>query len=182
MHGHDRVTCRCMILPDCRAANDRFWALIRDGLRARGHCRARRSDAGHARFHGRIGCARSDLVADLRLSVSGACCMAQVTLIGTPDFGVGRLPAGILPIGLRGARGRSARRSWPIFKDARLPITKRCRNRAGRHRRTMRQAWGFTLRKRCKPAAMRCLRRRCWQGGADIAAIDAVTWRLAAAQ
>ncbi|MGL4648335.1 MAG: phosphate/phosphite/phosphonate ABC transporter substrate-binding protein, partial [Caldilineaceae bacterium] len=80
-------------MPPVQAANDRLWAAIRDGMRARG------MDAPEALLR-----EPADLFAQWEapdLVLSQTCGMpyrtrlhGKVTLIGTPDFGVPGAPAG----------------------------------------------------------------------------------------
>jgi hypothetical protein len=123
-------------LPDCTAANDRYWELIRDAARDSG------VNAPDALTRG-----MPDLLAhwqrpDLVLSQTcgfpfRAVLQGRVTLIGTPDFGLEGCPPGYYQSVLIVRSG-----------DARdgldgLPITMRCRNRGGLRHKPMQPSWDF---------------------------------------
>ncbi len=159
--------------PEVREATDRYWAAIRDGLAARGI-------AAPGALH------RGDrwndwLAPDLILSQT--CGLpyrtqlhGKVTLVGTPDFGLPGLPAGHYCSVLVTRADETG--DWTRFADRRLAING-----------TDSQS-GFAAPQ--NHAAARGLRFDTWvvtgahvasaqavaDGRADIAAIDAVTWRL----
>ncbi len=159
--------------PELRGATDALWAALRDAMRARGLAAPERlaRDAAHW--------------TDPDLALSQTCGLpyrerlhAQVTLIGAPDYGLDGCPAGFYrsalvvraedrgrnPREFAGARfafnDRDSQSGWAALETALGPRSERGGLRTGAHRASVQAV-----------AA----------GAADIAAVDAVSWRLAQA-
>lgn len=159
--------------PEVRGATDAFWATLRDALCARGLAAPERlnRDATHW--------------TDPRLALSQTCALPyrlslhkRVTLIGAPDYGLDGCPPGCFrsvlvariddpreePAAFSGARfaynALNSQSGWAALQAALGPLPAEAGLRTGAHRASIQAV-----------AA----------GSAEIAAIDAVSWRLARA-
>ena len=161
---------------DTVRANDRFWALIRDGLRARGVAApdALGRGAGELLPHW--------LAPDLVLSQTcgfpyRAALHGQVTLVGTPDFGL----AGCAPGYYRSvfvARADDARDTLPAFDGAHIAYNDPMSQSGWAAPQAHAAKLGLRLAPGPCTGAHRLSALAVLEGRADLAAIDAVTWLL----
>jgi len=159
--------------PELRSATDAFWAALRDALRAQGAAAPDRlaRDARHW--------------TDPKLALSQTCGLpyrlrlhSAVTLVGAPDYGLDGCPPGFYRSALV-VRVNDRRRAVAEFADARFAF-----NAADSQ-----SGWAAleaTLGPRRPEAGLRTGAHRASiqavaAGLADVAAIDAVSWRLAQA-
>ncbi|MBI1173263.1 PhnD/SsuA/transferrin family substrate-binding protein [bacterium] len=161
---------------EAQGANDRLWALIRDGLRVRGLGAPAALTRGAAAYWPAW---TSD---DLTLSQTcgfpyRARLHDKVTLIGTPDYGVAGCPPGYYR-SVFVARASDPREDWNEFDGATLAFNEdlsqsgwaAAQNHAARH--------GIALRPHRRTGGHLLSARAVAEGKAEIAAIDAVTWRM----
>lgn len=162
--------------PELRAETDRYWALIRDRLRATGIA------------------ARESLVRDDRAWMAGwlspelllsqtcglpfrARLQGHVTLIGTPDFGVEGCPPGYYCSVLICRAGRPV----PTLEDLqglRFVVNEGLSQSGWAAPLAHMQARGLDLRVTLQSGGHVASARAVAEGRADWAALDAVTWRL----
>lgn len=162
--------------PDCRAANDRYWALIRDGLRGAGIAAP---DALTRNLPDYVGhWKRPDLV------FSQACGLPlrtvlrdRVTLIGTPDVGLNGCPPGYYQ-SLFVVRNDDARDGVLAFKDARFVFNEPLSQSGWGGPQAHTKGLGFVFRDAVETGAHSLSVKAVLGGQADIAALDAHTWRL----
>ena len=157
-------------------ANDRYWALIRDGLRAAG------LDAPDALTRGPGAYWPAWQAPDLVLSQTcglpyRARLHDRVTLIGTPDFGLDGCPPGYYR-SLFVARRDDPRAKLVDFMGGRLAYNEEL-SQSGwaapcHHAAALGLRWSSLLRTGAHAASSRAVA----EGEADIAAIDALTWAL----
>jgi ABC-type phosphate/phosphonate transport system substrate-binding protein len=159
--------------PEVAEATDAFWAALRDGLRARGLPApdALSRDAAHW--------------TDPDLALSQTCGMpyrlglhAQVTLVGAPDYGVGGCPPGYYCSVLI-ARADDMRRTPAEFAEARYAYNDST-SQSG-YAALAATLGPLATHRGLRTQAHRASIRAVAGGEADIAAIDAVSWRLAEA-
>ena len=161
---------------DLRAATDALWAGVRDALRAGGAAAPEALDRGADA--GALWTA-PDLV------LSQTCGLpfvrrlrGRVALVGTPDYGLPGCPPGWYR-SVVVARARDPREGVEGFRGARLAVN-------GADSQSGAQAMMFHIRDRAGPFFGQILvsgahersARMVAEGAADLAAIDAVTWRL----
>ena len=155
------------------AANDRLWSLIREGLRARG------IEAPDNLTRGELAYMPGWTAPDLVLSQTcglpfRARLHDRVTLIGTPDYGVEGCPPGHY----RSVFVARADREAPAFAGARLAyndgLSQSGWAAALAHAATLDVRFGETLETGGHRLSMLAVA----EGRADLAALDAVTWRL----
>jgi hypothetical protein len=125
--------------PVMAAANDRLWALIRDGLRARGIAGARCADRGEAAYW------QAWEAADLVLSQTcgypyRARLHSRVTYVGTPDYAVDGCPPGHYR-SVFVARADDPADLTPSFDGAAFAYNEGLSNPAGPRRRPMPPGW-----------------------------------------
>lgn len=162
--------------PPLQAANDRLWSLIRDALRARGMAAPdalRRGD--------------DDLwpvwtAPDLVLAQTcgfpyRARLHGQVTLVGTPDYGVEGCPPGHY-CSVIVVRADDPRRAVRDFDGARLAWNEALSQSGWAAPQDWAARAGIVLRAGPRTGAHRASVRAVAEGRADIAAIDAVTWEI----
>lgn len=162
---------------ETRAANDRFWGLIRDGMRARGIA----APDGLTRGDGAYWAAwqAPDLVLSQTCGLPYRSRLhGQVTLIGTPDYGV----AGCAPGYYRSVfvvRGDDPRRAVEDFAGARFAFNEGLSQSGWAAPQAHAAALGFQFRPDVESGGHVLSLRAVAEGRADIAALDAVTWALA---
>ena len=162
--------------PDCRDANDRYWALIRQGLQAKAvdAPEALTRDVPDLMAHWQ----RYDLVLSqtcgmpYKLALHG-----KVTLIGTMDYAVEGCPPGYYN-SVFVARAQDMRDSVSAFRDARFAYNQAHSNSGWATAQTHAAGLGFQFRPLLETGAHALSAHAVMDGLADIAAIDAVTWRL----
>lgn len=160
--------------PDTMAANDRFWAVIRDGLRARGIAAPDALCRDETRLYDQW------LSPDLVLSQTcglpyRADLHGKVTLVGTPDYGVEGAPPGYyrsrIVVRVDDARARLA-----DYEGARLACNS---GRSQSGWASIANHWPGALGCRYLPTGAHVDSVIAVASGqADLAAIDAVTWEL----
>ncbi|MCR8723070.1 phosphate/phosphite/phosphonate ABC transporter substrate-binding protein [Frigidibacter sp. ROC022] len=162
--------------PDLTAAHDSLWTLIRDGLSAEGIAAPQTLDRG-------IGLWEAWDSPDLLLGQT--CGMpyrtrlhGRITLVGTLDYGIEGAPPGFYRSVLVTRRGDST--DFAGYRDRSLAFNGQDsqsgwaapQNHAAEH--------GFRFTHTLHTGAHRASARAVAEGRADIAAIDAVTWRILA--
>ncbi|MEM9967559.1 MAG: PhnD/SsuA/transferrin family substrate-binding protein [Pseudomonadota bacterium] len=161
--------------PELSAPHARYWALIRAALRARG------IDAP------------VDLSNDVpelevwrspNLVFSQTCGMPyrlllhdQVALVGTPDFGIAGCPPGYYN-SVFVVREGDSRNNLSDFRNARFAYNQKLSHSGYAAAYTAAKEIGFWFQDRCETGGHRQSARAVASGEADMAAIDAVTWRL----
>jgi len=157
-------------------ANDRYWALIRDGLRDRGlpapDALTRGPDAYWTAWQA------PDLVLSQTCGLPyRARLHDRVTLIGTPDFGLDACPPGWYR-SLFVTRRADPRAAFADFAGARLAYSEDLSQSgwaaAHAHAATRGLRWGSLLRTGSHANSTRAVA----EGRADLAAVDALTWEL----
>ena len=161
-----------------RAAADRYWSLIREGLIARGidaPAELRRGD--------------NDLMpqwTDPALLLSQTCGFpfraklhGKVQLVGTPDFGVQGCPPGYYRSVLI-ARADDPRDTLARFSNAALAYNDAMSQSGWAAPQTFAAKHGVTLRAGPRTGAHSASLAAVATGKAEIAALDAVTWSLLA--
>ena len=162
--------------PELTAAHDRYWALIRDGLRAQGlpapESLTRGEDAFWATWQ----------APDLILSQTcgypyRARLHGHVTLIGTPDFGLPGCPPGHY-FSVLVARADDPRARLADFDGAALAYNEALSQSGWAAPMNHAAAQGLRLRAGPQTGAHVHSARAVGEGAADLAALDAVTWAL----
>jgi hypothetical protein len=163
---------------EAQPANDRLWALIRDGLRAHG---GRAPDA-LTRGTG----AYWDAWQSPDLVLSQTCGFpfrarlhGKVTLVGTPDFGVEGCPPGHYRSVLV-ARADDPRQHETDFDGAALAFNEDLSQSGWAAPQNHAALVGITLKPHLRTGGHLLSARAVTDGLADIAAIDAVTWAMIA--
>lgn len=163
-------------LPDCRPANDRYWALIRDRLRSAGLAAPDALSRGMPDFMAHW--QRPDLVLSQTCGYPfRAMLQGKVTLIGTPDFGLEGCPPGYYR-SLFVVRAGDARGDMAAFKDARFAYNDAMSQSGWAAAQTHAAGLGFRFKPALQTGGHALSARAVLDGVADIAAIDAMTWRL----
>jgi ABC-type phosphate/phosphonate transport system substrate-binding protein len=162
--------------PPLQAANDRYWVLIRDGMRSAGltapDALTRGPDAYWPAWHAQ------DLVLSQTCGLPyRARLHDKVTLIGTPDFGLPDCPAGYYRSVLV-ARRDDPRTTLAQYAGGRLAYSEEL-SQSGwaapcNHVAASGLRWSSFQRSGAHSASCRAVA----DGEADIAAIDALTWVL----
>jgi ABC-type phosphate/phosphonate transport system substrate-binding protein len=159
-------------------ANDALWALIRNGLRARG------LDAPEALTRG--DCAYWPAWESHDLLLSQTCGLPfraqlhrQVTLVGTPDYGVEGCAPGYYRSVLI-ARRDDPRQTEAAFSSASLAYNEPLSQSGWAAVHDHFQDLGLTLCPTLQTGSHRASALAVAEGAADFAAIDAVTWTLLA--
>lgn len=157
--------------PPMQAANDRLWAVIRDGLHARG------MEAPERLTRGADAYLPGWLSPDLLLSQTcglpfRTILTGRVRLVGTPDYGLPGVDPGyyrsvlIAPLSGDAEGGRLAYNDDGSQSGWAAPLTHAARN-------------GWRITPHLHSGSHRESIRAVAEGRADLAGIDAVTWRLA---
>ncbi|MDR7126065.1 PhnD/SsuA/transferrin family substrate-binding protein [Pseudotabrizicola sp. 4114] len=160
------------------AANDVLWALIRDGLRARGLIAPEALTRG-AQAYWSAWEAPGLLLSQTCGLPFRARLHQRVTLIGTPDYGV----AGCAPGFYRSvliARADDPRATESEFSTARLAFNEPLSQSGWAAVHQHFQHLGLTLRPTLQTGGHRASALAVAKGEADFAAIDAVTWEMLA--
>ncbi|MBD3664786.1 phosphate/phosphite/phosphonate ABC transporter substrate-binding protein [Sulfitobacter aestuariivivens] len=161
--------------PELDAAHVRYWALIRDELARRGIPAPETLSNGLSEF---------DVWTSRDLVLSQTCGMPyrkrlhdQVSLIGTPDFGVDGCPPGYYrsPIVVRADDPRTA---LSDFAQARFAYNMNISQSGFASIYAATRPHGFWFRDRTESGSHSASAQAVAAGTADIAALDAVTWRL----
>ncbi|MDR0808926.1 MAG: phosphate/phosphite/phosphonate ABC transporter substrate-binding protein [Gemmobacter sp.] len=162
--------------PETQGATDRFWVLIRDGLRAAGHAAPEHLSRDTRAYM------ENWLSPDLLLSQTcgypfRARLHPKVTLIGTPDYGVEGCPPGHYRSVLV-CRASDPRDSEAEFATTRLAFNEDL-SQSGWAAPALHMAErGLPTRPALRSGAHLASARAVAEGAADWAALDAVTWRL----
>lgn len=161
---------------EAQPSNDRLWALIRDGMRAHG------LNAPDALTRGPAAYWQAWSAPDLVLSQTcgfpyRALLHGQVTLIGTPDYGVEGCPSGHY-CSVFVARADDPRTTLTDFDGAALAFNDDM-SQSGwaapqNHARTL----GLSLPPRVRSGGHLLSARAVAEGRAEIAALDVVTWGM----
>ncbi len=163
---------------ECQPANDRLWALIRDGLRAEG------AEAPDALTRGAGAYWDAWQAPDLVLSQTcgfpyRARLHGKVALIGTPDFGVeGCAPGYYRSIFV--ARKDNPRNSLGEFDGATLAFNEDLSQSGWAAPQNHAAAVGLSLKPHLRTGGHLASARAVAEGKAEIAALDAITWAMIA--
>jgi ABC-type phosphate/phosphonate transport system substrate-binding protein len=156
-------------------ANDRFWALVAAGLHARG------LDAPDALTRGDA--AYWAAWRDPSLVLSQTCGFPyraklhdQVALVATPDYGIEDCPAGYYA-SVFVARADDAR-TLPEFRTARFAFNEGLSQSGWAAPQNHAATMGFQFPPGLETGAHRLSALAVAEGRADLAAIDALTWRM----
>jgi ABC-type phosphate/phosphonate transport system substrate-binding protein len=161
---------------DCMPANDRFWVLIRDRLRAAGIAAPEGLTRGEAAFWPAWHSA--DLVLSQTCGLPyRARLHGQVTLIGTPDYGLEGCPPGYYR-SLFVVRSADPRDRLAEFAGARLAYNEDLSQSGWAAPQNHALERGLTLGPVLRTGAHRQSAAAIDGGRADIAALDALTWQL----
>ncbi len=164
--------------PDCLPATDRYWALIRDGLRVAGVAAPDHLTWGMPVFldHWQ----RDDLVLSQTCGYPfRAILYGKVTLIGTPDFGVeGCAPGYYRSVFI--TRLDDSRRDLAAFQDARFAYNDAMSQSGWAAPQNHVAGLGFRFRNLLHSGGHALSAGAVLNGRADIASVDAVTWRFLA--
>lgn len=156
-------------------ANDRFWAGIRDGLRARGVAAPEALTRGDAAYW--AAWESPDLVFSQTCGFPfRAVLHGKVRLVGAPDYGLPGCPAGYYN-SVFVARGDDTR--WlPEFRHARFAYNEALSQSGWAAPQNHAATMGFYFAPSLATGAHRLSALAVAEGHADLAAIDAMTWRL----
>ena len=163
---------------ECQPANDRLWALIRDGMRAEG------LNAPDTLTRGAKAYWDAWTAPDLTLSQTcgfpyRARLYGKVTLIGTPDYGVeGCAPGYYRSVFVVQKHNRGT--TLADFHGAALAFNEDLSQSGWAAPQTHARALGLTLRPALRTGSHLGSARAVAEGRAGIAAIDAVTWSMIA--
>lgn len=161
--------------PDCLPATDRYWALIRDGMRNNGHLApdSLSMDVPDLAAHWQ----RPDLVLSQTCGFPFRSVLhGKVTLIGAPDFGVAGCPPGYYR-SVFIARPDDPRNTLIAFQDAQFTYNDALSQSGWAAPQNHAKAAGFQFRNTAQSGSHIVSALSVLQGRADIAAIDAVSWR-----
>lgn len=163
---------------ECQPANDRLWALIRDGLRARGASAPQELTRGPGAYW------QAWQSPDLILSQTcgfpyRAHLHGQVALIGTPDYEVPSCPPGHYRSTFV-ARKSDPRRTLPDFNGADLAFNEDLSQSGWAAPQNHAGSQSMALRPHLRTGSHLASARAVAEGKAEIAAIDAVTWSMIA--
>lgn len=163
-------------LPHVMAANDRLWARIRDGLRGAGQ------DAPDTLTRGADDMFAQWLSPDLLLSQT--CGMpyrtrlhGNVTLIGTPDYGLEGCPPGYYR-SVFITHKDDPRQRLDQFDNAEIAYNEAVSQSGWAAPQTYAAELGLTLRPSLRTGGHRLSLQAVATGRAPLAALDAVTWAL----
>lgn len=163
-------------MPDCRAANDRYWVLVRDELRARGIGAPDALTRGMPDFMAHW--QRADLVLSQTCGFPfRAVLQGKVTLIGTPDFSLDGCPPGYYH-SVFVVRADDARGDVLAFRDAAFAYNDATSQSGWAAPQTHAAGLGFKFTPAVKTGGHAVSAQAVLEGQADIAAIDAMTWAL----
>ncbi|MEP5728682.1 MAG: PhnD/SsuA/transferrin family substrate-binding protein [Sulfitobacter sp.] len=161
--------------PELAGAHNQYWINIRKGLKACGIDAPKTLANAAPEF---------DVWEAPDLVFSQTCGMPyrtrlvdQVTLVGTPDFGVDGCAPGYYRSALV-VRADDPRTSLLSFREARFVYNMNNSQSGFAAPYALAQSQGFWFKDRIQSGAHILSARAVAQGQADIAALDAVTWRL----
>ena len=161
---------------EAQPANDRLWVLIRDGMRAKGLDAPETLTRGAAAYW--------DAWASPDLILSQTCGFpyraklhGKVALIGTPDFGVEGCPPGYYH-SVFIARTDDPRDGLKDFNGAALAFNEDLSQSGWAAPQNYAAKLGLTLKPSLRTGGHLLSAKAVAEGKADIAAIDAVTWRM----
>jgi ABC-type phosphate/phosphonate transport system substrate-binding protein len=161
---------------EAQASNDRFWALIRDGLRARGIAAPESLTRGAGAYW--------DAWQSPDLVLSQTCGFpyrarlhGKVTLVGTPDFGVEGCPPGNYR-SVFVARQDDPRSDLTEFDGAGLAFNEDLSQSGWAAPQNHAAGLGISLPPRLRSGGHLLSAKAVAEGRAEIAAIDAVTWAM----
>lgn len=158
------------------AANDRLWAGIRDRLRARGIAAPEALSRGEGAYW--PAWEAPDLVLSQTCGYPfRARLHDRVAYVGTPDYGVEGCPPGYYRSVLV-ARADDPRCTLAEFDGARFAFNEALSQSGWAAPQTHVAGLGLTLRPVLKSGGHRLSARAVAEGQADLAALDAVTWRM----
>lgn len=157
------------------AANDRLWAAVRDGLRARGFAAPEQLTRGEGAYW--PAWESPDLVLSqscgfpYRTRLHG-----RVTLVATPDYGLPDCPPGHY-CSVFVARADDDRR-LPDFRDARFAYNEALSQSGWAAPQNHAATMGFHFAPALATGSHRLSAMAVAEGRADIAALDALTWAM----
>jgi ABC-type phosphate/phosphonate transport system substrate-binding protein len=158
------------------AANDRLWALIRDGLRARGLAAPERLTRGEGAYW--PAWQAPDLVLSQTCGLPfRARLHGQVTLIGTPDYAVDGCPPGYYRSVLV-VRRDDLRAGLGGFDGAGLAFNEALSQSGWAAPQAHAAGLGLAFTPALQTGGHQLSCHAVAEGHADIAAVDAVSWRL----
>ncbi len=161
---------------ETRDANDRLWALIRDGLRAKGIAAPEALTRGEGAYW--PAWTSPDLVFSQTCGFPyRARLHGTVHLIGTPDYGLAGCPPGHYR-SIFVARAEDPRETLPEFDGAALAFNEDLSQSGWAAPQNHARALGLTLRPALRSGGHLLSARAVAEGRAEIAAIDALTWSL----
>ncbi len=161
---------------DCLPATDRYWALISDGLQAAGIAAPKGLTWGLPNFlqHWQ----RPDLVLSQTCGFPfRAVLHKHVTLIGTPDFGVEGCPPGYYRSVLL-VRAEDSGKDLAAFQTKRFAYNDAMSQSGWAAAQNHAAGLGFRFDKPVHSGAHALSAQAVLTGQADIASVDAVTWRF----
>ncbi len=163
-------------MPKQQGANDRLWALIRDGLRASGLPAPDTLTRGPGAYW--------EAWTSPHLTLSQTCGFpyraklhGHVTLIGTPDYGVAGCAPGYYNSVLL-ARTDDPRNTTLDFNNAALAFNEELSQSGWAAPQALAAKLGISLQPRLRTGGHIPSARAVAEGRAEIAAVDAVTWVL----
>ena len=157
------------------AANDRLWAGVRDGLRARGHAAPDHLTRGEMAYW--PAWESPDLVLSQTCGFPyRARLHGRVTLVATPDYGLPDCPPGHYA-SVFVARADDAR-LLPEFRDARFAYNEALSQSGWAAPQNHAATMGFHFAPSLATGGHRLSALAVAEGRADIAALDALTWAM----
>lgn len=161
--------------PETAAANDRLWALIRDGLRTRKVAAPDRLTRGEAAYW--PAWQSPDLVLAQTCGFPyRAALHDKVSLIATPDYGLPDCPPGHYA-SVFVAR-KDDRRTLPEFRSARFAYNEALSQSGWAAPQNHAATMGFHFTPSLETGGHRLSAQAVAEGRADIAALDALTWAM----
>ena len=161
--------------PELEGPHRRYWTLIRQALADRGIAAPEALSDGAAPF---------SVWQSPDLVFSQTCGMpfrtrlqGTVQLVGTPDYGLEGCPPGYYRSAIV-IRADDPRTELTDFRDARFAFNERLSQSGFAAPHALAQAHGFWFADRVQSHGHAMSARMVAEGGADIAALDAMTWRL----
>lgn len=161
--------------PETAAANDRLWALVRDGLRARGVSAPDALTRGEGAYW--------PAWQDPGLVLSQTCGLPfrarlkdRVILVASPDYGLPDCPPGYYA-SVFVARADDAR-TLPEFRTARFAYNEALSQSGWAAAQNHAASMGFHFAPHLETGGHRLSAQAVAEGRADLAALDALTWRM----
>ena len=161
---------------EAQGANDRLWALIRDGMRGQGMAAPEALTRGDGAYW------PAWQAADLVLSQTcgypyRAKLHGKVTLIGTPDYGVARCPPGYYR-SVFVSRADDTRLTLAEYDGAPFAFSEDLSQSGWAGPQACAAKLGLTLRPKLRTGGHLLSACAVAEGRADIAGIDAMTWGM----